>query len=100
MRRRAMTRDPVMVLLQLGAVAVIAVGAVLFLMRFSGRATVNRARMIQGFPPSLFPAQDLTSSGPLAALAITQARLLALYEQVPTQSDLSVWLHTFLRELR
>ena len=95
-----MARDPVVVLLQLGAVAVIAVGAVLLLLRISTRTTAMHGSMVQGYPPSLFPCQKLVRAGPLAALAATQARLLAIYEQAPHQSDLAVWLEPFLRELR
>ena len=95
-----MARDPFMVLLQLGAVTVIAVGVVLLLLRTSARSTSSRGGMVQGYPPSLFPRQDLVRSGQLAALAATQARLLALYEQAPIHSDLAVWLQPFLHELR
>src|SRR5262245_54270850 len=95
-----MARDPVVVLLQLGAVTAIAVGAVLLLLRVSARTAAMHGRMVQGYPPSLFPRQELVRAGPLAALAATQARLLAIYEQAPHQSDLAVWLAPFLRELR
>jgi hypothetical protein len=95
-----MERDPIMVLLQLGAVAVIAVGAVLLLLRLSARTTTTRGSLEQGYPPSLFPRQDVVRNGPLAALAATQARLLAIYGQAPQQSDLAIWLGPFLRELR
>jgi hypothetical protein len=95
-----MARDPVMVLLQLGAVTLVAVGALLLLLRLSGRAAATRGSLVQGYPPSLFPQQALVRSGPLAALAATQARLLAVYAQAPQQSDLAVWLGPFLRELR
>jgi hypothetical protein len=95
-----MTRDPLMVLLQLGAVTVIAIGAVLLLLRIGARSTGLRGGIVPGYPPSLFPRQELVRSGPLAALAATQARLLAIYEQAPSQSDLAVWLHPFLLELR
>lgn len=95
-----MERDPIMVLLQLGAVAVVAVGAVLLLLRLSARATATRGSMVQGYPPSLFPRQEIIRNGPLAALAATQTRLLAIYAQAPQQSDLAIWLGPFLRELR
>src|SRR5262245_50961232 len=94
-----MIRDPLVVLLQLGAVTVIAIGAVLLLLRISVRGTAARG-IVQGYPPSLFPRQDVARSRALAALAATQARLLAVYEQAPAQSDLAVWLGPFLRELR
>src|SRR6476469_4866407 len=95
-----MTRDPLMVLLQLGAVTAVAVGVVLVLLRVSARSVALRGGIVPGYPPSLFPKQELVRSGPLAALVATQARLLAIYEQAPSQSDLAVWLHRFLLELR
>ena len=95
-----MEQNALTALLQLGVVIVIAVGAVLLLLRFSGRAITYHSGIVQGYPPGLFPAQELTGAGALAALAETQARLLSIYEQVPAQSDLAVWLHAFLRELR
>ena len=95
-----MTRDPVIVLLQLGAVAAIAIGAVLLLLRFGARGSSSRAGIVQGYPPSLFPRQELVRGGALTALAATQARLLAVYEQASAQSDLAIWLGPFLRELR
>jgi hypothetical protein len=87
-------------LLGLGVVCVVAVGAVLLLLRLSERAAAQRAAPPIGYPPELFPAHHLTRDGPLAALAATQARLAALERHVPPQSDLSIWLRAFLRELR
>lgn len=94
-----MTRDPLVVLMQLGAVTVIAIGAVLLLLRISARGAAAHG-IVKGYPPSLFPCQNLVRSGALAALAATQTRLLSVYEQAPAQSDLAVWLGPFLRELR
>lgn len=91
-------RDPLIVLAQLGAAALIAIGAIMLLLRYSGAG--QRAGIVRGFPPSLFPNQDLVRAGPLAALAAIQARLLAVYEQTPQQSDLAIWLGQFLPELR
>jgi hypothetical protein len=95
-----MERDPVLTLLGLGVVLVFAVGAAVLLLRASGRAVIHRSGVIQGYPASRYPAQALTHAGPLAALAATQARLLSIYEQVPAQSELAVWLRPFLVELR
>ena len=87
-------------LLGLGAVCLVALGAVLLLLRFSGRASPGRGRSLLGYPPDLFPAQYLTRGGTLAALAATQSRLASIERQVPLQSDLSIWLCAFLNELR
>ena len=86
-------------LLGLGAVGLVALGAVLLLLRFSGRAGLGRSRLL-GYPPDLFPAQHLTRGGTLVALAATQSRLASIERQVPPQSDLSIWLCAFLSELR
>jgi hypothetical protein len=93
-----MTRDPIVTLLQLGAVAAIALGAIALLLRLSARTTSSG--VARGYPPGLFSRQDLVRNGPLAALAAIQARLLAIYEQTPNQSDLAIWLQLFLSELR
>lgn len=87
-------------LLGLIAVAVIAVGAVILLLRVNGQAANKRNGFVLGYPPSRFPDRNLTSQGPLAALALTQTRLLSLYEQLPPQSSTAVWIHAFLTELR
>ena len=87
-------------ILHLGGAIIFAVGAVLLLLRLSERAITYRSGIVEGYPPSLFPAQELTSVGALAALAATQARLLSAYEQVPPHSDLAIWLRAFLHELR
>jgi hypothetical protein len=85
-------------LLGLAAVCLVALGAVLLLLRFSGRG--EPGRRVLGYPPDLFPAQHLTRGGALATLAATQARLAAIQQQVSPQSDLSIWLGAFLDELR
>lgn len=96
-----MTRDPIMVLLQLGAVTLIAVGAVLVLLRLSSRAHARQGGVIRGYPAHLFPARNIiVQCGALTALAATQERLLTLYAQAPAQSDMAIWLAAFLRELR
>ena len=87
-------------LLGLGAVSLVALGAVVLLLRCSGRAGPGPGRLLLGYPPELFPAQHLTRGGALAALATTQSRLATIERQVPPQSDLSIWLCAFLQELR
>ena len=87
-------------LLGLGVVCLVALGAVLLLLRFSGRTGPGRGRLLLGYPTELFPAQHLTRGGTLAALAATQSRLASIERQVPPQSDLSIWLCAFLHELR
>ncbi len=87
-------------LLGLGAVCLVALGAVLLLLRFSGRAAPGHSRLLLGYPPDLFPAQHLARGGALAALAATQSRLASIERQLPPQSDLSIWLCAFLYELR
>ena len=87
-------------LIGLGAVALVALGAVLLLLRLSGRAEPGRGRLLLGYPPELFPAQHLTRGGALAALVNTQARLASIERQLPSHSDISIWLRAFLYELR
>jgi hypothetical protein len=82
--------------LGLGLVVLVAVGAVLLLLRLSDR----RGQALLGYPPDRFPAQALTRGGPLAALAATQARLAALEARLPPRGDQRIWLRTFLGELR
>ena len=77
-------------LLGLGAVCLVALGAVLLLLRFSGRASPGRGRSLLGYPPDLFPAQYLTRGGTLAALAATQSRLAAAKRPVDLAVRLSV----------
>lgn len=78
----------------------IAIGAILLLLRLSKPASKRTGDMIIGYPPHLFPAHALTRSGPLAALAATQTRLTSVYQQLPAQSEVAIWLRTFLGELR
>ncbi len=87
-------------MVKLGIVMLVAVGAVLLLLRVSDRGRAQRDAWLVGYPPDIFPAQALTRSGPLAVLAATQSRLISLYRQMPAQSDLTIWLGAFLRELR
>lgn len=95
-----MEHSDIATLLRLGGAISAAVGAVLLLLRLSERAVAYRSGIVEGYPPSLFPAQDLTGAGALAALAAAQARLLSAYEQAPPRSDLAIWLRAFLHELR
>lgn len=92
-------QDPVTTLLGLGVVTIIAVGSVLLLLRVSRRSH-TRHGFVLGYPPDRFPAREVTQNGTLATLAATQARLLSVYEQLPAQSDLAVWLRAFLQEFR
>jgi hypothetical protein len=85
-------------ILGLGLVIAVAVGAVLLLLWLSERRDQHGAAAL-GYPPDLYPAQALTRSGPLAALAATQARLAALEARLPPRSDQRIWLRTFLNEL-
>src|SRR3712207_4010241 len=87
-------------LLGLGAAALVAVGAVIWLLRLSARQQARPGPIMVGYPVDLFPATGLTREGPLATLAATQARLVAIYTHMPPQSDSAIWLQTFLRELR
>ncbi len=87
-------------LIRLGIVILVAVGAVLFLLRLSDRGRAQRDAWLIGYPPDIFPAQALAHSGPLAALAATQSRLVSIYRQMPAQSELTIWLSAFLWELR
>jgi hypothetical protein len=94
-----MTHYDLVRLLGLGVVIVVAVGAVLLLLRLSERRAPGGERAL-GYPPDRFPNQALAHRGPLAALAVTQARLAALEERLPPRSDQRIWLRTFLVELR
>jgi hypothetical protein len=87
-------------LLGLAVVVVVAVGAVVLLLRLSDRASQRRGGLLLGYPPDLFPEQDITRSGPLLALAATQARLASIYRQLAPHSDEAIWLRAFLNELR
>ena len=94
-----MTYSDLVKLIGLGIVAIVAVGAVLLLLRLSERRGA-RSTPALGYPPDRYPAQELTRGGPLAELATVQARLAALAMRLPPHSDQRVWLQTFLGELR
>lgn len=95
-----MTYAQLLTLAGLVVVVAVAGGTVALLLRATRPAPAQRGGIVQGYPASLFPQRELTNGGPLAELAATQGRLLAMYEQVPAHSDLAVWLRTFLHELR
>jgi hypothetical protein len=95
-----MTYDSLEILAGLGVVAVLAVGAVLLLLRMSGPPSARHGALVLGYPPDLFPARRLVQSGPLLALAAIQGRLLSIYQQLPVGSEMGLWLEPFLNELR
>ena len=85
-------------LLGLGAVILCATGGVWLLLRTGART--GRGEIVLGYPLDLFPAIHLTRAGPLRALAVTQARLVSMYRHMPPAGDTTIWLRTFLYELR
>ncbi|HEX8682161.1 MAG TPA: hypothetical protein VF707_07605 [Ardenticatenaceae bacterium] len=87
-------------LLGLGVVAVLALGAVSFLLWITGEPRRRHGALVLGYPPDLFPARHLTQSGMLLALAAVQARLVSIYRQIPAESETGLWLEAFLKELR
>jgi hypothetical protein len=82
-----MILDDIAHLASLAAVAIVAIGGVLLLLRLGGRQA----------PPA---ERELLALPALADLAAAQGRLLALQRALPPQSEEAVWLGTFLRELR
>jgi hypothetical protein len=93
-------QDIIAQLMGLGAVIAIGIGTVFVMLRFSDRTINRRSGLVEGYPASLFSAQDITRSDPLIALTAAQKRILIMYEQVPPHSDMATWLYTFLQELR
>lgn len=94
-----MERDPILSLVGLVIVILVAVAVVVLMLRINtGRSQPRELTL--GYPPDLFPKQDLTRSGPLKALAAVQARLLSVHAQLPRHSELAIWIWSFLRELR
>lgn len=87
-------------LIGLALVTVIALAAVLLLLRLSAQRVTSGTGTAIGYPPELFPDQELVHSSALAELAATQRRLTAVYAQLPAQSETAIWLRTFLVELR
>lgn len=92
--------DDIRLLLGLGVVMIVALGAVRLLLRLGDRRSPAHDPLLAGYPADLFPARELTRGAPLLALAATQSRLLSIYHQLPVQSDLAIWLRAFLYELR
>lgn len=79
----------------------VAIAAVYLLLRASRHSRpATRSDLALGYPAEHFPAYALTRTGPLAALARVQARLVAIYAQLPPESAIAVWLLAFLKELR
>jgi hypothetical protein len=94
-----MDRDPLLTLLGLLAVTIFASGALVLLLRV-GRSPVRADEIAKGYPPERFPRRDLIALPPLAALAASQARLLAVHAQLPARGEAAVWLRAYLVELR
>jgi hypothetical protein len=87
-------------IMNLGAVAAIALGAILLIWRTSTRRTPSHINVVLGYPPDQFPAHDVINQDALRVLATTQSRLLAIYDGLPPNSDSAQRLQTFLLELR
>lgn len=87
-------------LVKLGLVVVVAVGAVLLLLHPHVNMRPRGQELVLGYPADLFPSRELTRTPPLVALAATQSRLVSIYQQLPLDSDLAIWLRAFLNELR
>ena len=92
--------NPAPMIMNLAAVAAIAIGAVLLIWRTSNRRATTRSDVVLGYPPDLFPAHDIVGQDSLRALATAQSRLLAIYDGMPQGSDSARRLHAFLLELR
>lgn len=84
----------------LGVVALVALGALWLLLRIGGPARARPGELLAGYPADHFPDRAIVQLPALRELAATQARLLAVYAQLPPDGDLAIWLLTFLRELR
>lgn len=84
----------------LGVVALISLGALWLLLRIGGPARARPGELLAGYPADRFPDRAIAQLPALRELAATQARLLAIYDQLPPEGDLAIWLLTFLRELR
>lgn len=95
-----MTYAELNLLANLGGVALVALMAVLLLIRRRPPPRARRSAVIVGYPADCYRDREAVRSAPLVALAATQARLLSMHEQIPAHTDLAIWLHAFLRELR
>lgn len=91
---------PIARLLGLGLVLLVAISAVLLLLRQGSRAQPDASIALIGYPPERYPATHLTRTGALADLASTQARLAAITLQLSFQSELAIWMRSLLGELR
>ncbi len=91
--------DSLIKLAGLGVVVLVAVGAVLLLLRM-GETQAAPLGLEVGYPPERFPDMALARTPALVELAAVQTRLLALYATLPPHSSAAVWMLTFLRELR
>ncbi|MEI7771966.1 MAG: hypothetical protein WCI67_18380, partial [Chloroflexales bacterium] len=95
-----MIPDTLVRLAALGVVAIVAIGAVLLLLRFGDRQAPPVGGIVEGYPPDHFANRELLSLSALADLAAAQGRLLAMQRALPPQSEEAVWLGTFISELR
>src|SRR3712207_2602252 len=84
----------------LGTVIIVAVGAIVFLVRYSVPSPAPQVDVVTGYPADRYPARHSVTTGALTALVATQLRMLALYRHLPAGSDSAIWLRTFLVELR
>ncbi len=87
-------------LIALLLVSVVAVVGVLVVFSWSEQPSAHVQWQMPGYPPDRFPVRELVQDGPLAAFGATQTRLLAMYRQLPSEGDTTVWLRIFLCELR
>jgi hypothetical protein len=87
-------------LVALICISVVAIAGVWVVFRWSEQPSARPQWQMPGYPADQFPARELVQDGPLAALATTQIRLLAMYHQLPPDGDAAAWLRVFLGELR
>ena len=82
------------------AIATFSAGAVAVLWRHGKRRNDRQDTMVLGYPPDRFPAHEVVHHAALQTLAAAQARLLGVYDGLPTGSDSAKRMHVFLLELR
>jgi hypothetical protein len=92
--------NELILLAKLGGMVVVAVGAVLLLLRSNTDTAARDIDQVLGYPPNQFMARELVRSEPLVELAAIQARLVSIYWQLPPHSDSAIWLRAILAELR
>jgi hypothetical protein len=92
--------DTLSILLGLIVTAFVSGVGVVLLLRIGKPQLKPSLELVRGYPVEHFPDQQAVRSEPLLALVATQTRLLSVYAQLPRQSDLAVWVHAFLLELR